>query len=188
MALAECGYNQTIDAARFYNTIGKHFREIFEELKIEIPDLDKFIKIYKSNYFNYIKHSELYPGAESLLKYLKSEKIKISLLTTKMQEQADKIIEHFNLQNYFDIIVGRREGIEIKPSPQPLNFISQKIGILINNILMVGDTEMDIQCGKNARAKTCAVTFGYRTRETLINQNPDFMISNLLEIIKITGK
>ena len=188
IALAKCGYKQQIEAARFYNTIGKHFREIFADLKIEIANLDEFIKIYKSNYFNYIAYSKLYPGVKTLFEFLMSEKIKIGLLTTKMQDQADKIIEHFNLQNYFNIIVGRRDGIEIKPSPQPLNFISQKISIPINNILLVGDTEMDIQCGKNAGAQTCAVTFGYRSKENLFDENPDFLINDLLEIVKILGK
>lgn len=188
MALAECGFNHPIDAAKFNKTIGKHFREIFADLKIEIADLDEFIKIYKSNYFNYIAYSKLYHGVKTLFEFLQSEKIRIGLLTTKMQDQADKIIVHFNLQNYFDIIVGRRDGIEIKPSPQPLKYISQKIDIPINNILMVGDTEMDIQCGKNAGAPTCAVTFGYRSKEILISENPDFLISELLEIIKILGK
>lgn len=185
MALAECGYNHPIDPAKFYSTIGKHFQEIFFDLKIEISDLDQFIRIYKSNYFNYIDYSKLYPGVVKLLEYLKIEKIKIGLLTTKMQEQADLIVEHFNLQNYFDIIVGRRDGIEIKPSPQPLNFISNKIDIPCKNILMVGDTEMDIQCGKNAGAQTCAVTFGYRSKEILRNENPDFLISDLSEITKL---
>jgi phosphoglycolate phosphatase len=185
MALAECRYRKSIDEEKFYSTIGKHFREIFSDLKIEINDLDEFIRIYKSKYFDYIGHSNLYPGVISLLDFLKTKKIKIGLLTTKMQDQADKIIEHFNLQKYFDIIVGRRDGIEIKPSPQPLNFISQKIDVSIKNIIMVGDTEMDIQCGKNAGAQTCAVTFGYRTKEILMNENPDFVVNELLEIKNI---
>ena len=44
---------------------------------------------------------------------------------------------------------------------------------------------MDIQCGKNAGAQTCAVTFGYRTKEILLNENPDFIINELLEIKNI---
>ena len=183
--MCECGYNRSIDEEKFYNTIGKHFREIFSDLNIEINDLDEFIRIYKSNYFNYIDHSKLYPGVITLLEFLKIENIKIGMLTTKMQDQADKIIEHFKLQKYFDIIVGRRVGIEIKPSAQPLNFISQKIDVSIKNIIMVGDTEMDIQGGKNAGAQTCAVTFGYRTKEILMNENPDFVVNELLEIKNI---
>lgn len=184
-ALGECGYNRPIDEEKFYITIGKHFREIFSDLEIEINDLEEFIRIYKSKYFDYIGQSNLYPEVITLLEFLKNEDIKIGLLTTKMQEQANKIIEHFNLQKYFDIIVGRRDGIEIKPSPQPLNFISQEIDVHINNFLMVGDTEMDIQCGKNAGAQTCGVTFGYRSKEKLQNENPDFIIDDLFEIIKI---
>jgi phosphoglycolate phosphatase-like HAD superfamily hydrolase len=47
---------------------------------------------------------------------------------------------------------------------------------------MVGDTEIDIQCGKNANIKTCAVSFGYRDRNVIEKENPDFIIDNLLDL------
>jgi len=51
--------------------------------------------------------------------------------------------------------------------------------------LIVGDSEMDVQCGKNAIAKTCAVTYGYRTEEELKQQKPDFIIDNLAGLKEI---
>ena len=53
---------------------------------------------------------------------------------------------------------------------------------------MVGDTELDIMCGKNAKALTCTVTYGYRTKELLQQHNPDFFISNLSELKKVVGE
>jgi len=50
---------------------------------------------------------------------------------------------------------------------------------------MVGDTELDINCGRNAGAKTCAVTYGYREKEILQNENPDFIIDELKELMKL---
>ena len=50
---------------------------------------------------------------------------------------------------------------------------------------MVGDSEMDIRCGKNAGAKTCAVTFGYRSVEQIRAEDPDFIINDLAEIKSI---
>lgn len=50
---------------------------------------------------------------------------------------------------------------------------------------MVGDTEMDIQCGKNANSKTLGVTFGYRSKEFIENQKPDAIVSSLIEIKNI---
>jgi phosphoglycolate phosphatase-like HAD superfamily hydrolase len=48
--------------------------------------------------------------------------------------------------------------------------------------LIVGDTEMDIQCGQNANTKTCAVTHGYRTEESILKHKPDFIVKDLKEL------
>ena len=147
--------------------IGKHFVDIFEELKIDVNDFEKFITIYKALYFDFMDSSYLYPGVEEILNYLKRKQIKVSLLTTKVQDQAEKIVDHFNLRSSFDYLMGRRNGLAHKPSPEPLLVICKELQILIlSQTLMIGDTELDIQCGKNAGSKTCGVLYGYRYKSS----------------------
>ncbi|MGB8320459.1 MAG: HAD-IA family hydrolase, partial [Ignavibacteriaceae bacterium] len=144
-----------------------------------------FIDIYKGFYFEFIDDSKFYPGIVEILQYLQQKKIYISLLTTKGQDQTEKIIKHFNLDNYFNFLMGRRNRIENKPSAEPLLYICREINTKPEETLMVGDTELDIMCGKNANASTCAVTYGYRTKEKLEAQRPDYIISDLLELKEI---
>ena len=127
----------------------------------------------------------VYENVIETLEYLHDRNIMISLLTTKNQDQADKIINHFGLRKYFSVIMGRRNGIPIKPAPDFLIRICKETAVPLENTLMVGDTELDIQCGKNAGAVTCAVTYGFRTKEALMVENPDFIVSDIQEIIKI---
>lgn len=169
----------------FSNMIGSHFVDIFREFNIVVPDFEKFISIYKTLYFGYISDSKLYPGVETALRFIKNKNVKISLLTTKVQEQAEKIIGHFNLQLYFDYIMGRRDGLAHKPSAEPLLFICDELGVRSHETLIVGDTELDIRCGKDAGAKTCGVLYGYRTKEQIENEKPDFLISSLSELKKV---
>ena len=168
----------------FNNMIGKHFVDIFIELGIDNVDFDKFISIYKALYFDFIDSSYLYNGVEEILKYLNKKQIKVSLLTTKGQDQAEKIIDHFNLRNSFNYIMGRRDGLAHKPSSEPLLFICKNLQVEPAETLIVGDTELDIQCGKNAGAKTCGVIYGYRKKEQIVKEKPDLIISNLEELIK----
>ena len=158
---------------------------IFRDLNVNVPDIEQFIGFYKSIYFDYIDDSALYPGTEKVLKTLNDKNIRISLLTTKGQEQAEKIMEYFTLGKYFDVIMGRRAGMEIKPSAVPLLTICKELNVLPEETLMIGDSELDIQCGKNANAKTCGVTYGYRTIEDLLRENPDYLISKPNEIINL---
>ena len=174
-----------IDEDAFTNMIGKHFVDIFEEMKITVPDFEEFISIYKSYYFEFIDSSILYPGVEEALNQLNEKQIKVSLLTTKGQEQADKIIDHFNLRTSFDYVMGRRDELAHKPSPESLLYICKELHVDPSETLMVGDTELDIQCGKNASSKTCGVLYGYRTKDQLEKEKPDFIISGLDELTKI---
>ena len=166
----------------FNNRIGKHFVDIFIELGIDNVDFDKFISIYKALYFDFIDSSYLYNGVEEILEYLNKKQIKVSLLTTKGQDQAEKIIEHFQLTASFDYIMGRREGIAHKPSPEPLIYICKDLKVEPAETLMVGDTELDIQCGKNAGAKTCGVLNGYRTKDQIEKEKPYIILSSIAEL------
>jgi len=174
-----------IDEDVFTNMIGMHFIDIFERMNIEVNDFEKFITIYKALYFDFMDSSYLYPGAEETLIYLNRQRIKVSLLTTKVQEQAKKIIKHFNLRSSFDYLMGRRDGLAHKPSPDPLLFICHDLKVEPANTIIVGDTELDIQCGKSAGAKTCGVLYGYRTKAQLEKEKPDFLISGLSDLIKV---
>lgn len=176
-------YNIPIEA--FTNMIGMHFVDIFEELKIDVPDFEKFISIYKELYFDFMDSSVLYPDVSETLAFLNKKKIKVSLLTTKVQDQAEKIIEHFNLGPSFDYLMGRRNGMTHKPSPEPLLHICNELKVEPAETIIIGDTELDIQCGKRAGSKTCGVLFGYRTKEQLEKEKPDFIISGLNELIKV---
>lgn len=181
-ALDKLEINYKIDEDVFTNMIGKHFVDIFSESKIENVDFDEFISIYKSYYFEFIDSSIPYPNVFGTLGFLKNKKIKLSLLTTKVQEQADKIIDHFKLRASFDYVMGRRDGLAHKPSPEPLLFICKELEVDPSESLMVGDTELDIQCGKNAGSKTCGVLYGYRTKELIEKEKPDVIISGLNEL------
>ncbi|UCH64842.1 MAG: HAD family hydrolase [Ignavibacterium sp.] len=182
-AMEDLNINGSIDEKQFNQMIGMHFVDIFEVMKIDVPDFEEFIRIYKSHYFDFINESVLYPDIEEILAYLREEKkIKISLLTTKGQDQAEKIINYFYLDKFFDFIMGRREGVEHKPSPEPLLMICDDLNVKSANTMMIGDTEIDIKCGKNAGAITCAVSYGFRSEETLIKNKPDYIYNSVKEL------
>lgn len=184
-SLNEFGIKVEIPEKRFYEMIGWHFEDIFKEFGFKVSDFEEFISVYKNIYFDYIGYSYVYEGVEKTLFKLIQNNYKISLLTTKGQDQAERLINHFNLSNYFHYIMGRRPGLAHKPSPQPLLKICEDLNVDVSKTLIVGDTELDIQCGKNANAKTCAVTYGYRKKEMLESLSPDFIVNDFKEIEKI---
>jgi len=177
--------SQSLSEDEFYKRIGHHFIDIFREMNIPMKDFDEFIGIYKEHYFDFIDESKIFPGVVDTLEFLNKKNIYVSLLTTKSQSQADNIIDHFNLRKYFTFVMGRRDGIANKPSGEPLQFICSEINTKPNNTLMVGDTELDVQCGKNAGSGTCAALYGYRTREYMELESPNYLITKISELQNI---
>lgn len=169
--------------AELKKRIGMHFKDIFEELNIPVQDLEEFISVYKKIYYDCMNLSVLYEGTEEVINKLKENNYSISLLTTKGQDQAEFILNYFKIDIHFNYIMGRRPGIEHKPSPEPLIKICKDLNINLSETLMVGDSELDVLCGKNAGSKTCAVTYGYREKSLLESYNPDLIINKLEELI-----
>ena len=183
--LEEFNINPSFSENDFNTKIGYHFKDIFDDFNIDITDLEYFIEVYKSYYFDYIDDSKFYPNVFETLDVLNKNKITASILTTKAQDQVDKIIDHFSVRKYFSVIMGRRDGIKIKPAPDALLKICKMIGTAPANTIMVGDSDLDLQCGKAACTYTCAVTYGYGEKERLLNQKPDFVIDDIKELLSV---
>jgi HAD superfamily hydrolase (TIGR01549 family) len=182
------GVTDQLNETGFRERIGHHFLDIFRELNISVGDVEEFINIYKGNYFNYIDDSILYGGVREIIKSIKEKGLFVSLLTTKGQDQAELILHHFGLDGDFNYIMGRRMEVAIKPSPDPLLMICKELGVLPEETLMVGDSELDIRCAKAAGADSCGVTFGYRSFDQLKGENTDYIIHSydeLREVIEI---
>lgn len=163
--------------------IGAHFEDIFNDFNITVPNFDEFITIYKEYYYTCLDKTIPYPGVFEVLSALKDSPYKTALLTTKGQEQADIIAKHFEFDQYLDFVMGRRDGIANKPSAEPLLFICNEFSIPPEETIMVGDSEFDIGCGKNAGALTCAASYGYRPIKQLIELKPDFIIDSIRQLI-----
>ncbi len=166
----------------FRTMIGHHFLTVFNKFDVHVTDIESYLNIYKPFYNSLLDKSTLYADVEETLKVLKAAGYEIALLTTKSQEQANNVLRHFNLLKYFSIVNGRTPESEVKPSPAPLLSICQTLGYATSESLMIGDSELDIQCGINAKAKTCAVTYGFRTPEQLVLEKPDFIVNSLKEL------
>ena len=161
--------------------IGAHFEDIFRELNINVGDFELFLKTFLSHYMSFISYSSVYPSVIETLEALKGD-YKMAVLTTKAQKQAERVIAAFDLTKYFDFIMGRRDGIPVKPDPAPYRYLCKELGVKPEESIMVGDTEFDVQCGHNVGAGTVAVTYGYRGKEFLEAEKPDYVIGDLKEL------
>jgi len=56
-------------------------------------------------------------------------------------------------------------------------------GCAREDVLYVGDSDVDMQTAKNAGVRVCGVLWGFRTREVLAEYQPDYLTATPNEIL-----
>ena len=101
--------------------------------------------------------------------------------TTKGTPTTRIVLEKFELMPYFDHVQGT-DGFPCKPQPDVIFRALEGLGGRTDEALMVGDSPADMEAGRSAGVKICAVTYGYGKREDLARYEPDYWISDLREL------
>src|SRR5712692_9134527 len=146
-----------------------------------------------------LKTTRLYPNIVETLEYFNSKRK--AVVTSKEVRFTRIILEHFGIAHFFDAIVGGDTVAWRKPDPRPVleavkllnaSAIDQTSPSLIEagsfqkeastETVMIGDSENDINAGRGAGTRTCAVTFGFRTAEQLRLTEPDVIIDRFEQL------
>ena len=125
-----------------------------------------------------------YPGIVELLQELKKRQIPIAVLSNKPHPNTLKVIHDLFGDDMFTIVQGQIPQIEKKPSPDGVLYIAEKLGIPAEQFLYVGDTNTDMQTGKNAGAFTVGVLWGFRDRKELEDNDADAIIETPMELLQ----
>jgi len=161
--------------------IGRHLDDLFGDVfpGATRERLDDLLKQYRAIYpARGHKMTSVYPGVVEALAVLGGRK---GTATTKGTPTTRAILEQFGLIGYFDHVQGT-DGFPCKPAPDVILKCLEALGARPEECLMVGDSAADMQAGRRAGVKTCAVTYGYGRRDLLAQFEPDFWIDDLREL------
>jgi HAD superfamily hydrolase (TIGR01509 family) len=142
----------------------------------ECANIKQASEFYHSNYVRFIEHSRVFPGVVEVLKFVKNNGLKTAVVTNTHRELTLKILKKFNLLNYFDAVFGGDDVKAGKPDPEIVIKACSALGVLPKNAAMVGDTNADMNAGKNAGCFTVGV-----------GVDGDVKIKNLSELLKHLG-
>ena len=147
--------------------------------------IDKTFECFKTYYAVHCNDkTKTYPGVMDMLKELKKNGYKIAVLSNKAQYAVTKLCDiYFN--NLLDDAVGARENVAKKPSPDALYICAENNNINLNNVIYVGDSDVDVATANNAGVKGIAVTWGFRSRELLIKCGAENLADNTDELLRI---
>lgn len=130
----------------------------------QIEEILISFKTYYASHYN--DFTSKYEGVDEVLKFCKEKKIHIGVLTNKVEDIAIKLVEeHFPKQMEF--IYGEVVGRPRKPDASFLLTIIEQYGLKKEEVLYVGDSEVDVKTSLNAGIDGVFVSYGFRSKDIL---------------------
>ena len=162
--------------------IGLHLIDLFTEVypDYSAQQIDGLIQQYRTNYLarGHLQ-TRLYPGVAEGLAALGGRK---ATATTKGSPTTRAVLEQFGLIQYFDHVQGT-DGFPCKPAPDVVLTALAALGAAAEDCLFVGDSPADMEAGRRAGVRTCAVRYGYGKTDELAKWAPDYWVSDLRELV-----
>ena len=177
--LRAAGRHDVTDA-RLRRYIGRHLLDMFLDLGIEESQVDGMIAHYRRIYPER-KHAQtaVIPGVAEMLAALGGRK---STATIKSTANTRIVLEQFGLLPHFDHVQGT-DGFPSKPDPYVLFESMHVFEAKPEDCLFVGDSAADMEAGRRAGVRTCAVRYGYGDAEEMSRWKPDYWIEDPRELL-----
>ena len=171
-----------IEDAFLRGYIGRHLIDLFQDLfPVYSPEQIEGLVVHYRKVYPERKHSmtKPYAGVAEALAALSGRK---STATTKGTPTTRVVLEMFGLLPYFDHVQGT-DGFPAKPEPDVIFRSLEVFGARPEDCLFVGDAPADMEAGRRAGVKTCAVLYGYGQEADLAKWQPDYWISDPRELV-----
>ena len=146
------------------------------------------VRYYRERYnVTGIFENKPYPGIEELLGALKKQGLILAVASSKPDPMVKIVLEHFHLDTYFDVIRGSDIS---RPKMTKAEVILQVLGEMgygdkRDQVIMVGDRHYDVLGAKETGLSCIGVTYGYGTREELLEAGAIQTADSAWELEKI---
>ena len=142
--------------------------------------------IYRER-FNKIGKFEnnVYDGIPEVLSQLKEKEFSLFVATSKPTVYSVDIIKYFDLAPYFNRVYGSELNGDLVDKTELVNHIISNEGIDKNRVVMIGDRSHDMIGAKNNGLTSIGVTYGYGTREELLDSGADRLATSPSDILNI---
>lgn len=128
-----------------------------------------------------------YPGIDKLLGDLKAAGKKLIIATSKPEEFAVRIMNHFGLAQYMDVIAGAStDNQEGAKKANVIRKALQRAGVEdLSSVVMVGDRRHDVAGGHEVGLKVIGVLYGYGDRAEHEAAGADYIAEDIPSLEKL---
>ena len=177
----------SIEDIEYY--MGIPIEQSFKQMLSEQLDdfmFDRLLDTFRQEYKRFENDSLiLFPDMMNVLKELNYQGKQCFVVSSKKTDVLLRNLQTLEIAQFFKDYIGSDQVENYKPHPDGILKLVERYQIEIEDSIMIGDAIFDIQMGKSAGCKTCAVTWGSHAEELLLAESPTFCIhkvSNLLSL------
>lgn len=152
-----------------------------EDLQILVGDARAYYGDHPSDF------TQPYPGIAEILNALHESGMRLAVLSNKMDDLTNVLIEKHFPTIPFAHVVGSRPGIKLKPDPTVLLAMLESMEIVPGEAMYVGDSNVDVATAHNASMKVIGVAWGFRGRRELEESGADHIVENAADILPLVG-
>ncbi len=146
--------------------------------------LQEALEFFRNHYkIHCTDYTQPYPGVVKTLQYF-HQKTK-AVVTNKYYDLSCLVLQKLDLISHFSLVLGGNSLPKMKPDPMPILEVISKFSLPPQSTIIIGDSSNDIDSGKSAGILTCAVSYGFKTKEELESYHPDFLIDHFSELENI---
>lgn len=169
------------DYATYCTFVGNGIMRLVERALPEELRTAEYVQAARADFLAYyLAHIDQktipYAGIPELLAELHARGIRLAVASNKFQAGTEKLIRGLFPAIPFDPIFGQRPEVPLKPDPAVVEEILTLTGIAREEVLYVGDSGVDILTAKAASVRAVGVTWGFRSREELLEAGAELLI------------
>ena len=163
--------------------IGPPLRDTFRELCGNDEIAENAVSIYRERFSTKgLFENQVYDGIPECLNRLIEKADSIHVATSKPTIYSERIIEHFDLSRYFNLVYGSNLDGSLSDKTDLLRHIIESEDLLPRHTVMIGDRSFDIIGAKNHGIRAIGVLWGYGTEDELSNAGADGLCNHPDEI------
>ena len=168
------------------NGAAKLIERAMEAVGVDKTLFDSIFKSYNESYnADPYYLTEPYDGIAELIEELKSSGIALAVLSNKPDFAVKAAVDHF-FPDSFDVVLGGREALPLKPDPTALLEIISDFGLTPDEICYIGDSDVDVLTAKKASVKNgFFVTWGFRSRDQLLTAGAICLADSTTELMNL---
>jgi phosphoglycolate phosphatase len=174
-----------LEAVKTGLTLQDTFLILDDELRTNRAALNEIVRTYRTLYLGEAAPLlKPFAGASEALQQLYFSGAKCLVVSNKGIAAIRRSLDDSGLSSFIDLIFGDEPGLPKKPDPAIVldHILPRYADLQRTQILIVGDTEVDIRFAKGAGLASCWVSYGYGAAERCRALGPEHEIADISEL------